>query len=95
MNKKIRTFGIAALVAVWAVLALMLWFGPKSDYTYSERRKLAQMPEITTKSIFSGKFMPDFEDFTLDQFPLRDRFRQVTTMASIWWGIPWPSWNTP
>ena len=80
MNKKIRTFGIAALLAVWAVLALMLWFGPKSDYTYSERRKLAQMPEITTKSIFSGKFMPDFEDFTLDQFPLRDRFRQVKSL---------------
>ena len=80
MNKKIRTFGIAALVAVWAALALSLWFGPKSDYTYSERRKLAQMPELSASSIFGGKFMEGFEDFTLDQFPLRDRFRQVKSL---------------
>ena len=80
MNKKIRTFGIAALVAVWAALALSLWFGPKLDYTYSERRKLAQMPEISASSIFGGKFMEGFEDFTLDQFPLRDRFRQVKSL---------------
>ena len=80
MNKKIRTFGIAILVAVWAALALSLWFGPKSDYTYSERRKLAQMPELSASSIFGGKFMEGFEDFTLDQFPLRDRFRQVKSL---------------
>lgn len=80
MNKKIRTFGIAALVAVWAALVLSLWFGPKSDYTYSERRKLAQMPELSVSSIFGGKFMEGFEDFTLDQFPLRDRFRQVKSL---------------
>lgn len=80
MNKKIRTFGIAALVVVWAALALSLWFGPKSDYTYSERRKLAQMPELSVSSIFGGKFMEGFEDFTLDQFPLRDRFRQVKSL---------------
>ena len=78
--KKIRTFGIVALIVIWAALALSLWFGPKMDYTNSERRKLAQMPEITASSILNGKFMPDFEDFTLDQFPLRDAFRQVKSL---------------
>lgn len=80
MNKKIRTVGICALLVIWVALTGFLWFGAKSDYTYSERRPLAQMPKITVQSIFSGKFMPDFEDFTLDQFPLRDTFRQVKSL---------------
>ena len=80
MNKKIRTVGICALLIIWLLLTGFLWFGQKADYTYSERRPLAQMPQITAGSIFSGKFMPDFEDFTLDQFPLRDSFRQVKSL---------------
>ena len=78
--KKMRTIGILTLVILWAGLALSLWFGPKEDYTYSERRKLAQMPSITVKTVFDGKFMPEFEDFTLDQFPLRDGFRKVKSL---------------
>ena len=80
MKNKIRTVGILTLAVLWAALSLALWFGQKEDYTYSERRKLAQMPEITLNSIFDGEFMSDFEDFTLDQFPLRDRFRQLKAL---------------
>ena len=80
MNKKIRTAGVCILLAVWLLLTGFLWFGAKGEYTFSERRPLAQMPDIAVNSIFSGKFMPDFEDFTLDQFPLRDTFRQVKSL---------------
>lgn len=78
--KKLRTFGIAALVLVWALLSLNLWFGPKEDYTTAERRPLAQLPQVTGQAIFSGKFAENFEDFTLDQFPLRDSFRRVKSL---------------
>ena len=80
MKKKMQTVGIGALVVLWGVLSLALWFGPKADYTYSERRKLAQMPEITAHSVLSGDFMEDFEDFTLDQFPVRDGFRKLKSL---------------
>ena len=75
--KIIRKFGIGLLLTLWAVLSLSLWFGPKTDYTYAERRKLAQMPELSVRSILWGEFMEDFEDFTLDQFPMRDAFRKL------------------
>lgn len=75
--KKIRNFGIGALIVLWVVLSLSLWFGAKEDYTYAERRKLAQMPQISVSSILWGEFMDDFEDFTLDQFPMRDTFRKL------------------
>ena len=80
MNKKIRTLGISALLVVWVLLAGFLWFGDKADYTYAERRPLAQMPEISANSVFSGAFTEKFEDFTLDQFPLRDSFRKVKSL---------------
>ena len=78
--KKLRTFGIAALVLLWALLSLTHWFGPKEDYTTAERRPLAQLPQVTGQAIFSGKFAENFEDFTLDQFPLRDSFRRIKSL---------------
>jgi len=80
MKNKIRSAGICLLLAVWVLLACFLWFGGKADYTYSERRPLAQMPQLTGQSLWNGKFMPAFEDFTLDQFPLRDSFRQIKSL---------------
>ena len=78
--KNVRSFGFTALVILWAVLTLGGWFGPRKDISESERRPLAQMPEIKTETILNGKFMGAFEDFTLDQFPLRDTFRQLKSL---------------
>ena len=80
MNKKIRTVGIGLVIVLWVVLSLLLWFGQKEDYTYAERRKLAQMPQIAAHSIFGGSFMEDFEAFSLDQFPMRDSFRKLKSL---------------
>ena len=80
MNKKIRTFGVIAIVALWAVLAAFSWFGPRTEVSEAERRPLKQMPEIKVENILNGKFMSEFEDFTLDQFPLRDTFRKAKSL---------------
>lgn len=80
MKNKMRTVGIGLLIAVWVLLSGFLWFGAKEDYTYAERRPLAQLPQFSANAVFSGKFATDFESFTLDQFPLRDTFRQVKSL---------------
>ena len=80
MNQKIRTYGVIAVAAIWAVLTAFSWFGPKTDISEAERRPLAQMPEIKLENLLSGKFMSEFEDYSLDQFPLRDTFRQVKSL---------------
>ena len=79
-NTKIRTAGVAALVAVWALLVAFAWLGPKNATSEAERRPLAQMPEISGKTLLSGKFMSEFETYALDQFPLRDTFRKVKSL---------------
>ena len=78
--KKIRVIGLAALAAVWLALVAGAWFGQPKDISESERRKLAQFPELTVDTVLGGKFMSGFEYYTLDQFPLRDTFRQLKAL---------------
>ena len=79
-HKKIRAIGAGVLIALWLALTGFAWFGPTRDISEAERRPLDQMPEITLESIWKGEFMGEFEDFTLDQFPLRDTFRQLKAL---------------
>lgn len=79
-NKKIRALGSGVLVAVWLVLTGFAWFGPKYESSDSERRPLNQLPQLNEESWISGSFMTKFEKYSLDQFPLRDTFRQLKSL---------------
>lgn len=63
-------------------LSLFCFFSKSSDFSASERRALAQMPEIKVETIRNTSFMQNFESYTLDQFPIRDTFRSVKAFAS-------------
>ena len=63
------------VAALWLALAVFAWVRPADVISESERRPLNQFPELSVKTIFDGSFMAKFEDYTLDQFPLRDAFR--------------------
>ena len=78
--KKVRLFGLTALALLWTALTCAAWFGPAEDFSDAERRKLAQFPKLTTKTVLDGKFMTEFESYTLDQFPARDSFRQLKAL---------------
>ena len=80
MNKWIRAIGAGLLVAVWLGLAGWLWFGPKTEFSDAERRPLAEAPELNKETLLNGSFMKEFESYTLDQFPMRDDFRQLKSM---------------
>lgn len=68
------------LLVLWASITAFAWFLPARDFSDAERRPLAQKPEITVDSLVSGKFMVEFEDYSLDQFPWRDGFRTVKSL---------------
>ena len=78
MKNKIITIIIAALF-VW----LSLWnlLGTKNNYSESERRVLAKLPEINLETIVSGDFADDFEDYLVDHFPKRDSWRSIKAFA--------------
>jgi len=79
-QKNIRAVGMGLLVALWLVLVGFSWFGEHDAYSDAERRKLAQAPELKKETIMDRTYMGDFETFTLDQFPLRDRFLQAKNL---------------
>lgn len=76
--EKRKNYAVVCLTAAF-LLGFLVWSLLKPDDTVSqsERRKLTQKPELTAASILNGKFMTEFESYTLDQFPLRDGFRRL------------------
>lgn len=82
-DKAKRIYLICLLAAVFFGLSIFAVFKAPDEYSLSERRKLEQMPEISIKTILNGRFMEDFEDYSLDQFPLRDTFRSLKAFTSL------------
>lgn len=84
MSTKLKNIVLVVLTAVF-LCGFSLWSIVKPDDTVSisERRPLATPPAVSWKSVSSGTFMKDFEAYTLDQFPLRDRFRTWKAITSF------------
>lgn len=82
MNKKIRAIGAGLLAAVWLSLSVFSWFKKPVERSETERRKLAQMPELEMEAVEDGSFMTKFEAYSVDQFPFRDEFRSVKALFS-------------
>lgn len=84
MSKKAKNIYLVALVAaVFFALSAFAMFKGSEEYSLSERRKLAQMPQISIKTIMNGRFMEDFEDYSLDQFPMREGFRSLKAVTAL------------
>ena len=80
MKKKLRNVGIIAVIVLWAGLALFAWFSKPVETSAWERRPLQQMPAVTADALLDGSFMEKFEDYTVDQFPLRNTFRTAKSL---------------
>lgn len=79
-TKKLRIIGAACVLTLWLVLTVFAWSTPPKDLSESERRPLAQMPPFDMAALWDGSFMKDFEEGSLDQFPLRDGFRKLKAL---------------
>ena len=78
MEKKSKhSYAMALIAAIWLGLAVWCWLRPSDAASVSERRPLAQFPGISVENLASGDFVEKFEDYSLDQFPLRDAFRRL------------------
>lgn len=63
-------------IVIFTVCAAFI-FVPDKDVSKAERRKLAQLPEISFEEVFSGGFSVSLEEYLLDQFPMREAFRAI------------------
>ena len=76
--------GLAVLGSVWGLLSAACFFKSPTETSVSERRKLASFPKTNAETLLSGRFMADFETYSLDQFPFRDTFRTLKAVTSLY-----------
>ncbi len=82
MKKKHMDIALVVLLgALILALSVWCWVKPAGDYSDSERRVLAGFPKLSAETVLNGKFMTEFEKYTLDQFPLRDSFRTLKAVS--------------
>lgn len=81
--KKKQIFGLFAVATVWGLLSLSAMLKPADEISESERRKLTQKPEFTVENLANGSFMSQFEDYSADQFPMRDSFRRMKSVTAL------------
>ncbi len=83
-EKTKNTVTVSVMAAFFLVFFVWCLFKPADEASDSERRKLAAMPAWKLADVMSGKYMKDFEDYAMDQFPLRDSFRTVKSYTAFY-----------
>ncbi len=85
MPEKRKNMALVALTCIF-LYGFLLWAAikPVDAQSVSERRPLASPPAASWDAVFSGRFMTDFEEYALDQFPLRDGLRTVKALTSLY-----------
>lgn len=74
MKNKILSILFVSFLVMFMMLNIFI--GDKT-LSKSERRKLKQFTRPSITNILNRKFMEDFDEYTIDQFILRDEFRNI------------------
>ena len=66
-----------------SVLVMFAGFiaGESAKFSELENRTLAQLPKVSLANIMNGSFMGDFEKYTEDQLPLRNKLIKVKSVC--------------
>lgn len=84
MEKKRNLIYVCVVGVLFFGLSLAAWLKPADAFSATERRALDQFPKLSAEEITSGRFMQRFEEYALDQFPLRDTFRSIKAMTHLY-----------
>ncbi len=83
MNKRIKNIVTVVVFAAFTLGVTVLCLAtPDTSHSLSERRELAQFPEVSAERLLSGEFSKDFENYSTDQFALRDGWRSLSTFIA-------------
>jgi len=81
MNKKFNVLlSVLFLIFIFGFGILLIAL-PDRDFSDNENRSLQQLPSLSVKNFFSGKFMTEIEDYVTDQFPFRDGWMQANSFV--------------
>jgi hypothetical protein len=89
MSVKYKNIALVCMMAA-VIFGFSVWciLKPQDEFSDSERRALAAFPELSWESVLredtEESFMRLFEEYSLDQFPLRDTFRRLKSVAAYY-----------
>ena len=87
MKNKIENIIICvAFCAFLAIMSVLYFALPKSDFSELEKRFLASAPEVTGESILNGEFGKDIESYLADHMPARDFFVGLNSYFELFTG---------
>ena len=69
-----------AMIGVFFLLSLLL---PKTVFSDTENRYLAQKPDFRLDTLADGSFGRQYEEYLSDQFPFRDGWIRMKTAAEL------------
>ncbi len=84
MKRRKTTLSLGLVAGIWLLLAFWSWMKTPDEISLTERRKLAQMPDLTGDTLISGTFPEKFQEYATDQFPLREEFRTLKSIATYY-----------
>ncbi|MBQ9990023.1 MAG: hypothetical protein IJP31_03645 [Lachnospiraceae bacterium] len=76
-EKRAAVYLILMMAALIYGIGFLCMVKEEDKYSYSERRLLAQRPELTIPALTEGSFTERFENYGRDQFPFREAFRRL------------------
>lgn len=85
MREKITSVIFVAILVAFFILVMIC---PRDEQaSVLENRPLAEMPELTLKSVFAGNFTTDYETYLTDNVGLRSKFVKLGTAVENMRGI--------
>lgn len=82
--KKIRNIiSIVFFAAFIFIIAASFIFREPVEILTSERRKAAQFPDFSVESVINKSYFDKIESFLTDQFPMRDKFREIKAFIQL------------
>lgn len=87
-KKKSRKPAVSVLVFIALIFGgtAASLFSEKRLFSENENRMLAQMPELSAKTLFDGSFGTDYENYLSDQFFARDTWITIKTYTELFIG---------
>lgn len=82
-----RLLSLVVIVPVYAAIIICLLALPRSTVSNIEKRELAQFPEFSWESYWSGEYTADIANYYDDTVPLRDTLKQAASQLLNFVGI--------
>lgn len=79
----IQTLLFVLFISVFFLLNLLV---PDNEFSQQENRYLAKVPRFSLSSVASGKWMSEFETYSLDQFVFRDTWTSLKAATELMMG---------